>query len=228
MTRPSPATRRPRVRRGNADDHDQARRTLLAAAFALYERSGLAALSMRTLAGEVGLSPMAIYRYYPNKAALLLAMWESVLADSLVQHRAAVARQSGARGRLRAATESFLRYWEARPEAFRLVFMTEETTQPDPEPALVRSSAYREAVDFSQQTIEAFIAEVGGRPELSLQARDLRLALTVGYLHARHVNQRFPWSDFDALRSNVLDAVMRGIEDCVTKPRVSAPRGAAR
>ena len=40
-------------------------------ALALVDRDGLDALSMRKLGAELGVEGMAIYRYFPNKAARL-------------------------------------------------------------------------------------------------------------------------------------------------------------
>ena len=50
-------------------------------------------------------------------------------------------------------------------------------------------------------------------------ARDLRMALLVGYLHARLVNRRWPWGDFDALRDASLNAIAAGIEACLLDSR---------
>jgi len=49
---------------------DTARR-ILAAARDLFERDGPAAVSMRRVAEAVGITPMAIYRHFPNRDALL-------------------------------------------------------------------------------------------------------------------------------------------------------------
>jgi TetR/AcrR family tetracycline transcriptional repressor len=51
---------------------------IVAAALALVDKEGLAALSMRRLAAELGVDPMAIYYYLPNKAALEYAIVEAV------------------------------------------------------------------------------------------------------------------------------------------------------
>jgi TetR/AcrR family transcriptional regulator, tetracycline repressor protein len=50
----------------------------VSAALALVDKEGLAALSMRRLAVSLGVDPMAIYYYLPNKAALEDAIVEAV------------------------------------------------------------------------------------------------------------------------------------------------------
>jgi len=55
---------------------------ILRTALALIDRDGVEALSMRKLGAEMGVDPMAIYHYLPNKAAVLDGvveiMWSEV------------------------------------------------------------------------------------------------------------------------------------------------------
>jgi AcrR family transcriptional regulator len=52
---------------------------ILDAAFELLEAKGFDAVSVRGVAGALGLTPTAMYTYYPNKQALLAGMVEQVL-----------------------------------------------------------------------------------------------------------------------------------------------------
>ncbi|MEU3778427.1 TetR/AcrR family transcriptional regulator C-terminal domain-containing protein [Streptomyces sp. NPDC032472] len=54
---------------------------VLAAAVALVDREGLAALTMRRLAADLGVEPMAIYRYTVGKEALLDGLVEAFFAE---------------------------------------------------------------------------------------------------------------------------------------------------
>jgi AcrR family transcriptional regulator len=54
---------------------------MLACALEIIDRDGVEALSMRRLARALGRDPMALYRYASNKAALLDAVAETVLAQ---------------------------------------------------------------------------------------------------------------------------------------------------
>jgi AcrR family transcriptional regulator len=56
-------------------------RRILQAAQAAFARNGTAGLSMRHIAGKVGVTPMAIYRHYPNKQALIDALVLDALAE---------------------------------------------------------------------------------------------------------------------------------------------------
>jgi len=54
---------------------------IVAAAFALVDRRGLAAFSTRLLAEDLGCEAMSIYHYFPSKAHLLDAMVDGCMAE---------------------------------------------------------------------------------------------------------------------------------------------------
>src|SRR5438477_13117854 len=54
------------------------------AALAVVDRDGLDALSMRRLGAELGVEGMAIYRHFPNKAAVLAGVVVVLLAELVI------------------------------------------------------------------------------------------------------------------------------------------------
>lgn len=69
---------------------------ILDAAFELLETKGFDAVSVRGVAGALGLTPTAMYTYYPNKQALLAGMIEQVLGRLRVGEGEATTDASGA------------------------------------------------------------------------------------------------------------------------------------
>ena len=57
------------------------RERIVNTAIALVDAEGLDALTMRRLGAKLGMDPMAVYYYVPNKAALLDAVVEAVMAE---------------------------------------------------------------------------------------------------------------------------------------------------
>ncbi|GAA4368977.1 TetR/AcrR family transcriptional regulator [Agromyces bauzanensis] len=53
---------------------------IVAAAFEIVEQKGFSAVSVRGVAASVGLTPTALYTYFPSKNALLRAMVEQLLS----------------------------------------------------------------------------------------------------------------------------------------------------
>ncbi|MEV5206560.1 TetR/AcrR family transcriptional regulator C-terminal domain-containing protein [Micromonospora sp. NPDC053740] len=65
---------------GRAPDPD--REQVVAAAVAIADAEGLHGLSMRRLAGQLGIPTMAIYRYVADREELVLFMIDEVMADN--------------------------------------------------------------------------------------------------------------------------------------------------
>jgi TetR/AcrR family tetracycline transcriptional repressor len=79
----APATvRRPVARsaRGARRQH-LTRQRVVAGALAVVDREGLDGLTMRTLGRELGVDPMAVYHWFPNKIAILQGVVEAILGE---------------------------------------------------------------------------------------------------------------------------------------------------
>ncbi|MGK8642902.1 TetR/AcrR family transcriptional regulator [Brucella anthropi] len=61
------------------DEINHTRRRILREAAMIVGKGGIAGLSMRTLAQRLGLTPGALYRYFPSKQEMLLSYWEDAL-----------------------------------------------------------------------------------------------------------------------------------------------------
>ncbi len=206
----------PRVRRGSLQDQDALRRQVRDVAMALFRTHGLAGVTMRAVASEVGVSAMALYRYFPSKAGLLQGLWEFAISELHAAMSAAVAEAGPtARARVRAAIHAFLAYYEARPDHYRLMFMAEQTYADGADGNWTEAPIYRDALKFSRDLSHDLALEVGGDVRLSQLAMDLRLSLSVGYLHSRLINTRYPWADLVALRAHAVEQIAVAAENCL-------------
>jgi TetR/AcrR family tetracycline transcriptional repressor len=70
-----------RRRRGAGQRAGLSRRAVLAAARHIADEQGVDRLTMRQLAGELGVLPNALYSYFPSKEALLDALIDDLLGD---------------------------------------------------------------------------------------------------------------------------------------------------
>lgn len=61
------------------------RQSIVAVAVQLADREGLEAVSIRRVAGEIGLRPMSLYSYIASKQELLGQMAEAIVAEVLVE-----------------------------------------------------------------------------------------------------------------------------------------------
>lgn len=86
---------------------------IVAAAFEILAQSGFAAVSIRGVAGSLGLTPTAMYTYFPSKQDLLRAMVDELFAGVLAgegapadSSRADASREADASGEADAAGEA--------------------------------------------------------------------------------------------------------------------------
>jgi AcrR family transcriptional regulator len=77
---PSPRTTRPRLAHAPEQELTQAR--IVHAAIGIADAEGLAAVSMRRVAAELGVATMSLYRYVPSKDELVLLMADAVFGEA--------------------------------------------------------------------------------------------------------------------------------------------------
>lgn len=97
------------------------RSTILAAALEAFERDGLEGLSMRKVAAKVELTPMALYRHFADKQALV----DAITLEGLEAWRARLARlrADDPAEWLEAAAEAFLDFALEEPRRFEAAFL---------------------------------------------------------------------------------------------------------
>ncbi len=221
---PTPVTpARARVRRGSAADAERLRDELVAVALALFIEGGLEAVTMRAVATRVGVSAMTPYRYFEDKGHLLRGIWQYVLASALAAMRARAEGLTDARELVRAQVNAFIDYWEAHPDHYRLVYMTEQTIRPDAGGKFTTLPAYTSVLDNAIDLSRALARATGGDEQHAKLATDVRFMMVSGYLHGRLVNRRYPWMPADVLRPAFIELVVEAMTTCLREGPRTAP-----
>jgi AcrR family transcriptional regulator len=97
------------------------RERIAEAALAILEREGAQAVSMRRIAQEVGVTPMAIYHHYANREALLQALvWREM--DGLNARVERRATPMGEPADFIRAADTFIAYALERPHMFDYIY----------------------------------------------------------------------------------------------------------
>ncbi len=206
---------RPRVRRGSEEDAAQLRSELLAAAATLFEREGLDAVTMRAVANQVGVSAMTPYNYFEDKSHLLQGLCLQVIGRALEAIQTASHGAPDARERIRRSVGAFIAYWEANPQHYKLVYMTEQTVRAEEAGKYSESPVYRAIVDHNVQACIELAREIGGDLGRVKLAGDVRFTMISGYLHAHLVNRRYPWSEPTQLRKRYIEEIIAAMERCL-------------
>ncbi len=94
---------------------------ILRAAHKLFDREGADAVSMRRVAELVGITPMAIYRHFPNREALLKRLSDDSF-DTVAHEWEASATHPDILKRLLALLEPYLNYALEHPHLFDHAF----------------------------------------------------------------------------------------------------------
>ena len=94
---------------------------ILRAARALFERGGAQSVTMRRVADAVGLTPMAIYRHFPNREALLKRISDDSF-DEIARHWIARNRGGDPIARVIGLQRIYLDYALSHPHLFDHAF----------------------------------------------------------------------------------------------------------
>lgn len=136
--------------------HGDLREELLRASLLLIETEGLAAVSLRRVAREAGVSPGAPYHHFPDRAALLAALSTrgfELLREELI---AARDRSTTPLDGLATLADAYARFAREQPSYFRLMFRP-ELSQPEKHPDTTAAgeatfAVLSEAVDAAVQS----------------------------------------------------------------------------
>lgn len=152
--------------------HEQTRREILEAAWALAEEHGIAGLSLREVARAVGMRAPSLYTYFPSKDAIYDAMFAEGYRALLELYRDLehTAEPSERRTILVGAVERFVTFCQESPARYQLMFTR---AVPGWEPA---PEAYAVSLDsYGQMT--ASLARLGISGDRAL---DLFTAVSAG------------------------------------------------
>jgi len=167
------------------------RERVLAAAGHVAERDGLDRLSMRALARELGVSPMAMYRHVKNKDDLLDGLLDRLLAELPLPRESAPWQD-----RLRFMAAELRALARQHPRLFVLLLQR---------PA-VGSDAVR-----TRDAVELALRDAGIGPEEAARLQRLLSTVVIGFALSE-VSGRFAGTDtdreFDAAVDLLLDAVV--------------------
>lgn len=158
--------------------HVATRQEIVDAAWVMVRADGLAALSLRALARDIGMEPQSLYTYFPSKHAIYDAMFAQANAD-LVEYRSrAQAGASDPMAALRRGTHALVEFATSDPVRHQLLF---QRTIPGFEPSEASYAIARKVLDQAR----ANLAAIGITAQADL---DLLTALVSGVMNQQISN----------------------------------------
>ena len=202
----SQPARRQRARRGEGE---RLRDEILDAASRLLVRTGdREAVSIRAVAGAVGVTPPSIYLHFADKADLIRAVCERhfrALDDCIEQ---AVAGIHDPAEELRLRGRAYVRFGLEHPEQYRILFMSRAAVSDEPpDEALLDSSGFTALVDNVRRATAAGAIAPGDPLLVATGLWTVVHGITSLAISIPH----FPLVGLDTLVDHLLDVQGRGL-----------------
>ncbi|MEM5473941.1 TetR/AcrR family transcriptional regulator [Hoeflea sp. AS60] len=204
---PSPPDERaPPQKRGRPrkTDAQQAavRQEIADTASRLFRSEGYHAVSMRRLAKEMNVTPMALYSYFPSKLAILSCLWIDILEEVRGEMTQAAAGAQTPRACLLALSQAYVSYWLQRHDYYHLVFMSAGLTQADVTEFVAEGSAVSKLELFFEAI--AAITASDRKDEQVKQKADQLICCLHGVMHCIITVPGYPWTDTNVLVKNIV------------------------
>ncbi|MUM77632.1 TetR family transcriptional regulator [Pseudodesulfovibrio sp. F-1] len=190
-------------------DRGRMRRLVLDAARQLFVREGFDNVSMRRIAGAIGYSPAAIYRYFRNKREILSTLRAEGFDRYVAGQRARAAQWPDLLTRVREEVVAYLRFAMEEPEYYHLMFCA-DCDEVELEGALAASS--QESHALVQEIMDQAVA-AGVFGEVDAQVVTLSLWAGVHGLaqliRSGRVALLAEGADLESLVDGVMDFMLR-------------------
>ena len=195
--------------------HGDLSRALVEAARRILEAEGAAALSLRAVAREAGVSPAAPYHHFKDKTELLEAVahegWEA-LGQAIVTARHSVANPEAA---LNAIGLAYVTFALGNPALYRLMYDTsrDRTSMP----------THENEEDSGYANVQGALVEAGADPNDELE---LQLATIASWCAVHGLAEMCNFKEFAALKAAAggEEAFLKGILRHFGTFQVSGPK----
>lgn len=171
-----------------------ARRTIL--------KEGIANLSMRRMAAEIGYSPTAIYTYFKSKDEIIFCVCDEIFAQVAELIAAAVDKNSTPEENLKKCMLAYAKFGLENQDSYKIAFMTprnEKTFFRFLESGANGMRAYGMVLEIASQVSE--------EPQAAVQVMWGSMHGIVSNLIQNH---NFPWEQADKLIHLAIDTFIKG------------------
>lgn len=193
--------------KGGGARSGERREQILTVALGLFMQHGMANVSTRQIAREVGISQPSLYAHFESADAIAGELCVRGFQQLHARFAEEMAVPGTPRERLRRLGRAYIDFGLANPDVYRIAFMVEypgEKPCADPDPGLIEGlKAYA--------VLRAVVAEVSGgdgaQVDLAAQSCWVSVHGLVSLLLAR---SHFPWAEREALIEGLLDRIALG------------------
>jgi AcrR family transcriptional regulator len=157
---------------------DERRAQLLSAALEIFTASGYHAASMDEIADRASVSKPVLYQHFPSKLDLYLAVLDLHIDSLVFAIQKAIASTRDNKNRVKATIDAYFGFIEGEGEAFRLLFESDMSIEPQ-----VRERLERMTYDCAV-AVSAVISVDTGLP------KDEAMILAIGLIGCAQISAR--------------------------------------
>lgn len=206
--------------------HGNLRRTLLDAALAMIEKSGVGALSLREVARQAGVTHAAPYRHFRDRDALIVALGIEGFQGLGLEMSASLAEPMDPLARVRALGVAYVRYAVAHPAHFKVMFSSElHAGDESPELRAAGEPTLAALVEVISDAQACGQLERGDARALAVPAWSMVHGLATLLVEGQLPALLEDTPTVEKLANGVIDVVMRGLGAVPSgRPSRAAPR----
>ena len=172
----------------------------------LFANDGYQAVSMRKIAEMAGMGTMTLYKYFPNKNAILHHIWADFFDELFEKVRADISKKNDAKSKLRQMCITYLEYWIEHKDRFRIVFLNEDRASSSDEFFINHANIKEEILLVVGPLVQDLLKSVDGASMMifleSLMCFVNGIALNVITI------SEYPWSDHEKYIDVFLDSTL--------------------
>ena len=180
--------------------------SIIDAAHTLFVTEGYQAVSMRKISAKAGMGTMTLYKYFPNKTAILHHIWGAFFDELFDLIRQEIAQQEGAKAKIRQACITYIRYWVEHKDRFHIVFLNEDRAESSDGFFINHANILGEFLKIAGPIIN----ELFGSKDMDSMMVILESAIC--YVHGIALNvitiSEYPWNNYEKYVDVFLDALL--------------------
>lgn len=179
---------------------------IIDAAQSLFVAEGYQSVSMRKIAAQAGMGTMTLYKYFPNKNAILHHLWAEFFDELFALVKADIEKQSGAKNQLKQVCMTYLNYWVEHKDRFRIVFLNEDRASSADEFFINHANITGEMLLIVGPLIQDLLASIDDGSMMVF------LESLMCFVHGIALNvitiSEYPWNDYEKYIDIFLDSVL--------------------
>lgn len=179
---------------------------IIHAAQSLFVAEGYPSVSMRKIAAKADMGTMTLYKYFPNKNAILHHVWAEFFDELFGLIKADVDKEKDAKSQLRKMCITYLNYWMEHKDRFRIVFLNEDRASSSDEFFINHTNIVEEMLVVIAPIMNELLISVG---ESSVM---VFLESLMCFVHGIALNvitiSEYPWNGYENYIDVFLDATL--------------------